>query len=116
MKHRTVMYEDITMKDGLIMTIEQYDEPNDYNFNAKFTFEYNDVILDMYHLDMLSGRLCRIWNSTFTINSYGENTIVIEIDNEWFDDELYGIEQKDALEDEMFDDAKEVFEMQMKNR
>ena len=106
-------------KDNLSIKIEKYNNQYDgYHFNAKIIFEYKDIILSEYHLDVLSGRFCRIWNSDFTVNLYNENTIIIEIDNEWFDDELYdklyGIEQKQALQTEMFNDAKEVFEMQIK--
>ena len=74
-------------KDNLSIKIEKYNNQYDgYHFNAKIIFEYKDIILSEYHLDVLSGRFCRIWNSDFTVNLYNENTIIIEIDNEWFDD------------------------------
>ena len=106
----------------LKMSIEKNDEWDiiGNHLNAKISFEYGNTILDDYLLEELCDDIATTWNDegdgAYRI-LYDENAICLNIDKEWWDEELYdklyGIENKRKVEKEMIADAEKVFVRQV---
>lgn len=106
----------------LKMSIEKNDEWDiiGNHLNAKISFEYKNIILDDDLLEELCDDIATTWNNegdgAYRI-LYGENAICLNIDKEWWDEELYdklyGIENKRKVEKEMIADAEKLFVRQV---
>ena len=83
--------------------------------NAKISFEYGDVVLNNDYLLELCDSIADTFNDyegSFKVVN-GENSILCEIDKEWWDEKTYdGIENK-IVEKELIEDVEKVFVKQL---
>ena len=98
----------------LEMNITEVDEEKDgVRLNAKISFQFGDTTLDYDWLEELAEDIDLTWSNEGNYQvCTGENTIIREIDYDWFDEE-YDSEQKEDVEKSMLADAESAFVKQL---
>lgn len=99
----------------LEMCVEKNDEWDMFgnHLNAKISFKFRNTILNEDLINELCDDLATTWNDETYKILYGENAICLNIDNEWWEEEVYGIENKRRIEEEMLADAEKLFVRQV---